>query len=137
MVQLDTRTLDAVLEQWRDVTQEALRAGAAEGHLRSMLKKEAAAQQHQYQMCPPETSAPNTVYTELPPGLIDLPAAVKKYNLKPRTVQDWVRQGHVRLLGRLRAPSRGGGYLVVSEEELRSYIMAPRNKGGRPPKHNV
>ena len=66
------------------------------------------------------------IYREVPEGLIDLPTAVKKYGLKTRTVQDWVSQGHVAVHGRLRAPARGGGYLVVNEEELVAYITAPR-----------
>ena len=74
------------------------------------------------------------VYTELPEGLIDLPSAVKKYGLKPRTAHDWVAKGHVKLWGRLRAPSTGGGYLVVDEVEFIAYMNAPRNKGGRPRK---
>ena len=74
------------------------------------------------------------VYSELPEGFIDIPTAVKKYGLKARTVHDWVRSGHVQLRGRLRAPTSGGGYLVVHGNELMSFIAAPRAKGGRPRK---
>ena len=77
------------------------------------------------------------IYTELPEGLIDLPSAVKKYGLKPRTVQDWVKNGHVPLRGRFKAATRSGGYLVVSEDELVDYISAPRNRGGRPRKELI
>ena len=74
------------------------------------------------------------IFTDLPAGLIDLPTAVKKHRLKVRTVHDWVKYGHVRLHGRLKAPAAGGGYLVVDEAELVAYVTAPRNKGGRPRK---
>ena len=74
--------------------------------------------------------APDTVYSELPPGLIDLPSAGRKYNVPRRTIHSWVNKGRVRLRGRLRGPTRGGGYLVVSEADLVAYLEGPRNKGG-------
>ena len=77
---------------------------------------------------------PDRVYRELPPGLIDLPTASKKYCVKPGTLWFWVRKGNLGSKGRLKGPATGGGYLVICEEELVAYIEAPRNKGGRPPR---
>ena len=78
------------------------------------------------------------IYDELPEGLISVPLAIRKYRLRPRTVQDWVKLGRIDLRGRLKAPAPRGGYLVVSEAELVAYMKAPRNKGGRPLKaHKV
>ena len=73
-------------------------------------------------------------YRELPPGYIDLPSAAKKYGCPLRRLQGWVKAGSLQLHGRLRAPARGGGYLVVSEEELSRRIAMPVNRGGRPRK---
>ena len=133
MVQLETRTLDAVLEQWRDVTRAALQAGASEKDLQAMLKTEVAdSQEHHCETCSQDSHGPETVYLNLPAGLIDLPTAAKRYDLNVRTMSQWVRRGRVALRGRLRAPKPGGGYLVVCEDELVTFIQRPKNKGGRP-----
>ena len=68
----------------------------------------------------------------LPDGLIDLPTASRKYGVNGSTMRRWVISGKIPSRGRLKAPARGGGYLVLSEAELVDYINAPRNKGGRP-----
>ena len=134
MVQLDTRTLDAVLEQWRDVTQRALQAGVSEKVLHSMLTTETiAAQDHHCETCSPDNYDPDTVYAELPEGLITLPEAARKYNVNRRTIQTWLRQNHITSKGRLRGSARGGGFVLVSEDELVRYIATPK-RIGRPPK---
>ena len=135
MVQLDTRTLDTVLEQWRDVNQEALRAGAAEGYLQSMLTTETiAVQDHHCETCPPDNYDPDTVYAELPEGLITLPEAARKYNVNRRTIQTWLRQNRLERKGRMKGSARGGGFVLVDESELVRYMNAPRSRGGRPRK---
>ena len=68
----------------------------------------------------------------LPEGLIDLPTASREYGVNGSTLRRWVISGKIPSRGRLKAPARGGGYVVVSEEELVNYINAPRNRGGRP-----
>ena len=72
------------------------------------------------------------IYDELPEGLIDLPTAAERYKRPRDTFRTWIRRGHIRAVGRLRAASPGGGYLVVRESELVAYFKAPRNPGGRP-----
>ena len=79
---------------------------------------------------PPEDEGV-VIYDELPPGLIDLPSAAKKYGVNNSTLRTWVNTGRIRLVARKKAPSAGGGYVAVSEAELLSYIERPRNKGGR------
>ena len=74
------------------------------------------------------------ILTELPEGLITVPDAGRKYGISRRTIQGWVRTGRLELCGRLRGSARGGGYMVVNETELVTYMNAPRNKGGRPRK---
>lgn len=74
------------------------------------------------------------IYTELPEGLIDLPTAARKYGCHLQRFYMWVHRGHLQCRGRLRAPSRGGGYIVVSEEELKTRIGSVSEKGGRPRK---
>ena len=80
---------------------------------------------------------PYPVYAEVPEGCIDLPSAAKKYGLNIGTVREWVRQGRVAQVGRLKAPAPGGGYLLVNEKELQTCIGTPRAKGGRPRKTPV
>ena len=74
------------------------------------------------------------IYTELPEGLIDLPTAARKYGYPLQTIYMWVHRGRLECRGRLRAPSRGGGYIVVCEQELQNRMASPPNKGGRPKK---
>ena len=74
----------------------------------------------------------------LPEGLIDLPSAARKYReeygVSPGTMSQWVRNGRVSKMGRMKAPAPGGGYFVVRESELVEFMKKPRNKGGRPRK---
>ena len=79
---------------------------------------------------PGERTVPDQpIYAELPPGLIDVPAAAKKYDINHGTLRWWVRTGRLKIQGRLRAPCTGGGYSVVDEEELVTYLSAPRRRG--------
>ena len=73
------------------------------------------------------------IYTELPDGLITVPEAGRKYGISRRTIQGWLRNGKIELRGRLRGSARGGGYMLVNEEEMVAYMNAPR-KMGRPAK---
>ena len=77
----------------------------------------------------------NTVFIgELPEGLIDIPTAAEKYNCPKSRIQNWVQRGRLATYGRRKAPARGGGYLVLREDELLDYLSQPPNKGGRPSK---
>ena len=134
MAESEAGAVGPVLARWRQAIREALRAGVTERTLLSILRAESAAREHRRRVSMPDTDDPETVYTELPPGLIDLPSAVRKYGLTSSTVHDWIRHGRIEPQGRLRAPARGGGYLVVREEDLLAYMKAPRDKGGRPRK---
>ena len=79
----------------------------------------------------PPNDAGAVIYDELPPGLIDLPSASRKYGIRVRTIRNWVNRGHLDKVGLLKAPARGGGYFVVDEAALVQYLDAPR-RGGRP-----
>ena len=74
------------------------------------------------------------IYTELPPGLIDVPNASVRYCRSKSTFYQWIRRGYVTVIGRLKAPARGGGYLVLSEAEIVAHMAKPVNRGGRPQK---
>ena len=74
------------------------------------------------------------IFNELPAGLIDVPTAVKQFGCQNSTLRRWIAKGLLPARGRLRAPAPGGGYLVVSEEELVKHLSEPRKKGGRPRK---
>ena len=79
-----------------------------------------------------QAAGPDTIYTELPPGLIDLPSAAKKYSINRGTIRHWVKRGNVPSQGRLKGAARGGGYLLIREDDLLKYMVGPRDKGGRP-----
>ena len=55
---------------------------------------------------------------ELPKGLITVPAAARKHGRSRRTIQGWIRNDRLELVGRLKGSARGGGYMVVREAEL-------------------
>ena len=74
------------------------------------------------------------VFTELPEGLIDIRTAAKKHGMNASTIRTWIHKGHLTVVGRLKAPARGGGYSVVEESQLLDYISAPKSRGGRPKK---
>ena len=74
------------------------------------------------------------VFTEVPEGCIDVPSAARKYNLKINTLRQWINNGHLTRVGRLKAPASGGGYLLTYESEIQAHMNAPRPKGGRPRK---
>ena len=77
----------------------------------------------------PTTPGELPLYETLPPGLIDLPSASRKYGVNLRTIRSWVRRGHVEQVGLLKAPARGGGYIVVDEAAFIQYMSTPRRLG--------
>ena len=88
-----------------------------------------------YKTAVPATNADDLpIYTELPEGLIDLPTAGRKYGCHRARLRNWVMHGHLKVHGRLKAPARGGGYIVVSESELEHRLATVSTKGGRPRK---
>ncbi len=74
------------------------------------------------------------IYAELPSGMIDLPAAAKKHGGTVGQYRNWISRGRLQPRGRLRAPVRGGGHLVVSEEDLLAYKSVAASRKGRPRK---
>ena len=79
-----------------------------------------------------EPPGPETIHTELPPGLIDLPSASRKYGIREGTLRQWVHVGKLPRRGRLRGPAAGGGF-VVTEEALIPYCRDnPRKPGPKP-----
>ena len=72
---------------------------------------------------------PPPVYEQLPPGMIDLPAAAAKYELRLRTVRAWVTRGHLEIVGRLKSRAPGGGNIVVREDDLVAFLNTPRPRG--------
>ena len=69
------------------------------------------------------------IYDELPPGLIDLPSASKKYGIRVRTLHAWIQRGKLPRRGRLRARAAGGGYIVTEEAEILRCRDNPRKPG--------
>ena len=147
MVELDARK-DAPVQNRRngashtplaeagEAIERALRSGATREEILSMLELKVTEHEVAYQDTLPAfpDNDPDTVYTKLPPGLIDLPSASKELGIPVRTIRSWVKRGRLTVRGRLKSPSPGGGYLVVSNDELLAFALGPRDKGGRPPK---
>ena len=76
------------------------------------------------------------IFAELPEGLIGLTAAADELGCNIHRIRTWVHNGRVHAKGRLRAPARGGGYLLVSLEELRTELTKAQNGRGRPRKNS-
>ena len=85
---------------------------------------------HQDETAPEPEGA--VIYDELPPGLIDLPSASRKYGVNIQTANGWLRRGVIPRMGKLRAP--GGGHNVTCEAAIANMASRPRNVGGRPRK---
>ena len=113
---------------------EALAVGVDESDLQDMVTSVLAEQATSQLSLPEVREDGNPVFTELPDGTIDLRTASKKYGLNLGTLRTWVHTDRLKVVGRLRAPAPGGGYLIIDESDLRGYMAAPRNKGGRPRK---
>ena len=126
----------ASLEHLEGALIVALQSGATKNDIFTMIELKVAEHETVFQARMPGFTEidPNTVYNDLPPDLIDLPTAAKKYRIRPGTLGSWMRKGNLPSRGRLKGPATGGGYLVICEEELVAYIEAPRNRGGRPPR---
>ena len=77
---------------------------------------------------------PDTVYTELPPGLIDLPSAARESGIASSTLHMWLARGHIKSYGRLKGYAKGGGIHLLKAVEIQARQGAPPNKGGRPRK---
>lgn len=80
------------------------------------------------------SSGEQKVYRELPPGLITLPDASRKYEINYNSLHRWVKEGKIRSFGRLRGPAPGRGLVILMECEVLEYRDAPRLKSGRPKK---
>lgn len=68
------------------------------------------------------------VYAELPEGLIDLPAAARKYGRSIGTLHSWRRQGRIEAVGRLRASAPGGGYYLFRISDIKAVNAATRRR---------
>ena len=136
VVGLNTRnsTTAPAMVHLQDAVSNALQSGATWDEILIVLQLKASEFETPSQDHMPgfPKDDPGTIYDAVPPGLIDLPSARRKYNVPRRTIHSWVEKGHVRLRGRLKGPAKGGGYLLVREDELTAYLTAPRKKGGRP-----
>ena len=116
----------------RTAVETALASGVSENEILSMVATVAAdAEQPEL---PGFEDEGLPLYTELPPGLIDLATAAKRYSRSPSLLRMWVYRGHLEERGRLRGPGQNGGAIVVCEQDLLERINAPPNKGGRPKK---
>ena len=119
------------LERLGDAIAEALAEGMTQQELMSVVLTTVST------YTPPiadEAECPDSVYTELPPGLIDLPSAARKFNTPRGTLHAWVRRGHIHSYGRLPGPARGGGIVILKESEIIERSLSPKSKGGRPKK---
>ena len=68
------------------------------------------------------------IFLELPPGTIDVPSASKEHGVSRFTIRQWVRSGKLVEVGRLKARSPGGGYIIVNEQPLKQLIKAHKKR---------
>ena len=135
MVELANRNDLPGIDQVTSGVAQMLDAGVDKAELLTMFQT--IVDQHESvsaDLVAPNRYAEDTVFAELPEGLIDIPSAAKKYKVNPGTLRTWIHKGHIAVVGRLKAPARGGGYSVVQEQDLLAYILTPKNRGGRPRK---
>ena len=66
----------------------------------------------------PRQRSPNR-YRAVPPGLILISTAARRYNRSANTISGWVRRGFLEEKGRLIGHGgAGGGWVLVDEAEL-------------------
>ena len=140
MVDLSERngTVRESLDRANSAIAEALAKGVDARELLDMVTT-VASEQLEIPGLFPDLNEEEPIYTdtEVPEGLIDLPRAARKYGHRIARLQRWVQRGHLKVYGRLKAPARGGGYLLLNEGELLERMSAPPNKGGRPQKPSL
>ena len=51
---------------------------------------------------------------DVPPGVIPVSEAVRKYGKSRATIHTWLRAGHLKVIAKLRGSARGGGFLPCS-----------------------
>ena len=123
----------SLTEELRGAIDQALRSGMdveAIAHMvaeRALTLNELATDTLAAETPPNDEGA--VIYDELPPGLIDLPSASKKYGIPVKTLRTWVHRGKIPRRGRLRARSPGGGYIVTVEAEIEYCRDNPRKRG--------
>ena len=138
MVELGEKveTSRASRDRLANAISDALAEGISERDLLNMVTTAAVEQVAEQPKIPGLFPDAEPIYTEddVPDGLIDLPSAARKHGHRITRLQRWVQRGHLKVYGRMRAPARGGGYLLLSEDELIARMRAEPNKGGRPRK---
>ena len=81
-----------------------------------------------------EAPAPGLpMFSVAPEGLLTLRGAADEFNRSVQALRNWVWRGHLKVRGRLRAPARGGGMVLVAREDLESLLQNPPRRTGRPP----
>ena len=130
-------TTEQTIDTLRDAIEAALESGTPRSKIVAAVADTIAEAEARYSgmsVLPSNNGDNCLIFDELPVGLIDLPRAAVKYGCQVQRFRKWVDRGIIKSYGRLRAPARGGGYIVVAESELVAHLASPPNKGGRPPK---
>ena len=124
----NTKTTQAT-EDLQEALEAALASGLTQGDIVSMV---AGAMKHAEEAgC--QAALPNfpqygqkKAFRELPPGLITLPEAARKFRINRYTLRSWVNDGKIATYGRLRGRAPGGGFLLLNESEVIAYKDGPR-----------
>ncbi len=114
-----TKTTQAT-EDLQAALEAALASGLTQGGIVSMVDgaiKEAEKAGCQSALPNFPTNGKPKVYRELPPGLITLPEAARKFDIPSSRIRSWVDSGKIQTFGRLLGMAPGGGFLVVMEAE--------------------
>ena len=119
-----------VQKTFEDAVSSALKSGYGETDILNMVISTI-----DNQRAPRSVEEPtDTIYDELPEGLIDVRSAAERYGVPAANISMWVNRGRIPNCGRLKAPAAGGGIKVTSEAALVAYMETPKSKGGRPRK---
>ena len=116
---------------------QALSSGISQDELMTSLR--IAVENHRASQIPMpllgfEPCEAETVFDELPEGLVDVVTAAENLGISDRTIRTWIRRKHIHSYGRLRGPAPGGGVVLVKECEISDHLAAPKSRGGRPRK---
>ena len=128
--EVQTAARSARLEGLSEAVLQALTAGASPTDLMATIS--ATITDYQAKQLPMFDMLPcdgETVFDELPEGMIDLPSAAIEFGISRYTLRGWVEGKHIPVRGRLRGSARGGGFLILSKDDILKLKDSPPKRG--------
>ena len=128
--EVQTAARAAYLDGLEQAALQALTAGATRDEVMTTLS--AVIDDYQARQLPMLDMLPcdgETVFDELPEGMIDLPSAAIEFGISRYTLRGWVEGKHIPVRGRLRGSARGGGFLILSKDDILKLKDSPPKRG--------